>query len=726
MPQQKLSGPEGIRRGGFQGGVHVSPAAITEDTGLLQLADSLAQFTGAATGAATQMHDQRIADLRRTGADEAAQIQSSFQGYTADQIGEALEGEPLAERFRQNPYILPALQVHRGRVAADDTASAMISAGVDPSDGEAVQQYLQENPSDTSDSFFSRGMNEQMDRYRAQWAQAQMRSGLQEAEATRVQAAGREFQTVFEDTGDLGQAVASLRSSELGLRGTDITGILISSMRAAAQRGDADYVESLANLSRSDGIPTLAEDANVMSEVAGYREQADLRARQNAQDGHIQTRTDLYDVIREGATLDQLHSDPRFESLPESMQSMVHERWYSDQNNRQTQARQQHTGWFRRTSRAESDSSAIDLLVAGRGEEITDIDLTDDATGTNVHYSRNERIEGATRYFRDQYLGENPLAVPAEEGEKYRVYTQRLADGDLHDPMLQRYLDGLGGMMTVEGIISSAPDVAQGYTMYSNMDPVTARRYVTDPRSRSVFEQMDRYIQRDPDLDPAEAATRAVAFVDMDRPRLQDTSRLLRDTVRNLEVDDPATGGRRGLFWRRLDPNTVDPAYNAAQAWVGDRVHEYTAYMGQEDAIAMAQADYQSEHTVVNGSILALPNGPMADPTMSRETPTKWHERSTSFLNGLADLAGTEGIEGYTMDHAGGNAYIVHAPDGSVNFYTAEAIRRASEVRDRHLANLEQAEHAASNQRAAEDALNPSTDIDMSSSLPQRGAGRRY
>jgi hypothetical protein len=648
----------------------------------------------------------RVSALREDAEDEAARIRSSFQGYTAEQIGEALEGEPLAERFRQNPYILPALQVHRGRVTADELATSMVEAGIDPSDTEAVNEFLQANQPDNNDGFFARGLNEQLDRYRSQWTQMQIRGSLEQAEYERTAAAGREFQTVFEDTQDIGTAIEALRTAELDLEGYQVTDILVGQMRSAAQRGDKDFVEALATYQRDNGL-SLADDANVAEDVAAYREQAALRWRQDQSERWTETRTAFFDIIDQGTTRRALENDPRFEELPAGIRGQIIERWRSDRDQRRSEARRGAASHWQATQRSEIGSRALDLLVNGRAEEIDDVTIVDEETGASVYMSRNQQIEAGVRIFRSQYLGENPLAVPAEEGEKYRIYTQRLADGDLHDPMLQGYLDGLGAMMTTEGIVSGAPEVAQGYTMYSNMDPVTARRYVTDTRSRSVFQTMDRLIQRDPELAPEEAAARAVAITSQERPRLSSDSRVLREAVNGLEIEDPLNSRRNWHFARRNEEMAPEAA--VATAWIADRANEYTAFMSETDALEAARTDYQSEHTVVNGRVVALPNGPSGDATRSRETPESWARRATDYLNGVARADGSESIEGYSLRHGEGNAYWLITPSGDATPISAAQIRRGARVYAAYNASEEAEERRAEQLSAAEEALSNQT-----------------
>ena len=702
MPNQRLRAPEAIQRGGFQGGTFVQPEQSPLGSGLTELASALGRMNPALDNAMVTRETNRVDALRRSAEDEAADIQSTFQGYTAEQMGAALESEPLARRFRDNPYILPALQVHRGRVAADEMATGMAEAGVDPSDADAVGVYLRENAPQNDDTFFSRGMNEQMERHRAQWVQMQQRATLQEAEAERRTAAGREFQTVYEDTGDLGAAVEALRNSQLGLRGTDVNDILVANMRAAAQRGDKDFVEALATLDRGDA-PTMADDANLMDDVAVYREQADLRWRQNKNDEWVQTRTDLYDVIDVGVTRPALESDPRFESLPEPMQSMVIERWRSDRDSRRAEARRNSVGHWEASQRSMVTEQAIQLLASGRGEEIDDVTVVDEEAGYSVFLSRGQQIEAGVREFRSRFLGENPLAVPPEEGERYRAYTQQLADGDLHDPMLQRYLDGLGAMMTTEAIMQNGGDVAQGYVMYSNMDPVTARRYVTDTRSRAVFAQIDAIVQRDPDIDRAEAAQRAVAVVSQERPRVSPNSDLIGATVQGLEITDPLNTHRNWRFARRNDAVAAEGI--EARGWIAERAYEYAAYMPQGPAVEQAQADFAAEHTVVNGRLVQLPNGTSSDPTIARDTPESWARTATDFVAGAARREGVESPEDIHLTHFGGNSYSVALPDGRVRYYTAEQMRRAA-AEYRNVVDAEEAAaETAANDAAAQEAI---------------------
>jgi hypothetical protein len=300
----------------------VQPESAPQGGGLTELAAALGRMNPALDRAMVTRETNRVDTLRRTGNEAQEQIiANEFQGYTAAQIGESLQSEPMAARFAANPYILPALKVHRGRVSADEMAHSMLEAGVNPADPDAVSAYLQENAPQDDDPFFARGMTEQLDRHRAQWTQMQMQSTLREAEGARVSMGGRELLTSFQDSGDWGVALAALYDTP-GLDGHEKGQIALDQIRVLANAGDLASAEALANTQRGTA-PSLAEDSRTSVEVSTALATARVRWEQNQQDGYVTARDEVRDAINAGMTRASLEADPRFLQLPVEMQSQA-------------------------------------------------------------------------------------------------------------------------------------------------------------------------------------------------------------------------------------------------------------------------------------------------------------------------------------------------------------------------------------------------------------------
>lgn len=694
MSGQRLGPRQGIRRGGFSGGTFVAARAPARSNSLLELSDALGTLNQAGQGAIRAYKNRegveaRVAErdvkeqeslLRGEAADEAERIKASLSGYTSEQLGAEFASDEMAAKFKENPYILPALSVHQGRVKADEMAIAMIDAGVDVDDPQQVSEYLQAHSPQDQDEFYSRGFNEQLQRHQSQFTQKALQAKLSEADDMRTEAAGREFLTIYQDTGDVQAAVDALGGAQLGLSGPEQTEVQMNMLRAAAAQGDLELAKAIAGAGRGSA-PPLAGDANVIDDVAALVEQAEMRNEQNNRDSYIAKRTEFYDRIESGTTRRSLEEDPEFQALPESYQSQIIERHRSNRAQKRSEAKTQHKAWFRSTARAEAGSMALEKLVSGQGATIDDFEAVDPVTGDTVSVSRNQLVEAGVREFRQRYLGDNPFSLQGADTERYRQYTNRLAKGDLYDPMLKGHMEGLGALLTPEAMLDGAGDVSQGFSIYKSMDPVIARRYVSDTRTRTVFETMDRLQQRNPDAAPEDLAKRAVALVNMDKPPLTDGSKLVREATKGLEIEDPLNDKGKFLFVFGGGSKEESPDSLYAQPWIADRANELYAFNGDVDAsLEQARADFAAEHTVVRGRVVQLPNGPSGDALKSRETPESWAEKSEAFFSGLAVLEDRENSEGYSMTLMDGNTYLVTDPDGDVQYFTANQIRRMSQT----------------------------------------------
>lgn len=368
MTENRLRAPEAIQTGGFQGGTFVQAERAPEDGRLAQLAQSLGNFSGSLDRAMVTRETNRIEGLRRDAESEAAQIQAQFQGYTADQIGEALESEPLAQRFRDNPYILPALQVHRGRVAADELTTRMLESGVNPSDAEAVNQYLRENTPQSDDAFFSRGLNEQLERRRAQWTQAQITQALQDAEGQRLEMGQREFDTVYEDTGDWGAALEALAGVE-GVSPAERTDIQMASATRLANEGRVEELNALLDAARGDA-PALSRDTRLAQQVGTLQNRARVRQEDARRDAGREILTDLRNEVYSGffPTEAALERDPRYAQLTSGQQAQARDHIFRFNREQAAEAEREASRVDREREREAQDEAVMavdDMLAQG-------------------------------------------------------------------------------------------------------------------------------------------------------------------------------------------------------------------------------------------------------------------------------------------------------------------------------------------------------------------------
>jgi len=147
----RIAGPQGLNRGGFRGGAFTQQGAVSQDNSLMDLAAALgAANEGMQTVVASNQNlkqakaegarkdavkaKQREALLQKEGSAEASIIQAHLTGFTSEQIGDYLGRDELVSKFEENPFILPALGIHRGRVQADETALSLADAGVNVAD----------------------------------------------------------------------------------------------------------------------------------------------------------------------------------------------------------------------------------------------------------------------------------------------------------------------------------------------------------------------------------------------------------------------------------------------------------------------------------------------------------------------------------------------------------------------------------------------------------------
>lgn len=726
----RIAGPQGLNRGGFRGGAFAQQGAVSQDNSLLDLAAALgATNDGLQTVVASNQNlkqakaegarkdaikvKQRDALLKQEGAEEASVIQAQLAGFTSQQIGEYFGTPELVAKFEENPFILPALGIHRGRVQADETALSLTEAGIDVADRQAVNEWLATNAPRDMDAFQSQGFNEQLTRHQSQWTQRALQAQLQEADGQRVQAAATEFHTALADTDDVVMAFQALNNSRetLGITGAEATNIVMQEMRVAAEQGNVALVKALAETPRGDA-PALARDTNVSATVAALVERADLKNEQAALDGHIKTRSDLNGVVDGGITEQALRERQDFQALPELYQAQLIERWRSAAKAKQADAIKQYNAGWGQSVRNEAAADAFRGLLAGEGFSITSISETNSKTGATVNISASERVRDAVVYARS-LLGGNPLNLTGEDAAVYRQYTGQLARGGIVDPMFVDFFDGIGARLTPEALVdpTNAKSVAQAFTIFSNMDADVASRYVKDTKTRAMLSTMMSGFRRDPDANIQDLATNAVAMANMDRNPFTAQSKEITNAARSVKLVDPINRESSWVFFSK--PGKFNPDDGIASHFIASRSEVHFAITGnREEALKMATEDFSAEHTVVNGGLLRVPTGTSSDPTTSREIPAEWAKKTTRMLQGRAFVdsgengsLGDADITGYTITYGSGDTYIVTSPKGGTQYITAAQIRRQSDAAARQIANDEAAQQIANDAKVANEVV---------------------
>lgn len=282
MTRQRLNTPEAIQRGGFQGGVHVQAEQAPQGNSLIELAQSLSSLTGAVSRAGGQMVQQRADRLREIAPEEMTQVvEGELAGYNAQQIGEALETEPMLARFRENPYLLPLLRRHQGRTAAQEWSQRMAEE-VDVRDPNAVQAWMEENtPELGDDRFVSAGFNEEAQRWRNQIGQLQLQEIVSDAKAARIDAYATDFRRMVEEHGaEAAFAGARENQSALEVSGPEASQAQLRVARAFAEAGDRETARAILETRRGDA-PSLLQSGQYGADAEALLDTAELNWRQS-------------------------------------------------------------------------------------------------------------------------------------------------------------------------------------------------------------------------------------------------------------------------------------------------------------------------------------------------------------------------------------------------------------------------------------------------------------
>ena len=302
MSRRQLGSPEQIRSGGFQGGVGVQAERAPQGNGLMQVAQSLSRLNPALERAGVTMFEQNVEEERD--AAQSAVEYARANGYDIEAFQEMAQNDDRFKGIADNPYFLPAFNKLRGRDMAREEHDQMIADGVDILDNDAVQAWRQENSSaDGADEFVVRGYRE---------VQAQMDARMAEQRTARVgevSLQGREailnetYNEVLQTTGDPVAAAAErsrLAREEYGRTGTEVAAMDLQTLQQAAQAGDIETARAIAEMPRSDGVPSLADSPQYQGLVAAALREAEALNEQGVTEEY-RRELNLYNVaVRSG------------------------------------------------------------------------------------------------------------------------------------------------------------------------------------------------------------------------------------------------------------------------------------------------------------------------------------------------------------------------------------------------------------------------------------------
>lgn len=281
MPQRRLQPPEAIQRGGFQGGVHVTPQQAPNDGRLTELAAALGNFNQSFSRAAVTRETGRVDALRDAAPDEARLIiEQDLAGYNAEQVGAAIDTE-LGQRLQENPYLLPVLRRHQGTLIGQARIARMTEE-VDVRDRDAVQEWLEANPPDLGDDrFVAAGFNETSDRWLNQVQNMQLHHTLSTALEAREDAYATDFRRAIEDGGvEAAFAAAQQNGEALEIGGRDASRLQLTVAAGFAEAGDVETARAIIETQRGDA-PSLLRDARTSADAGQILDQAELNYRQN-------------------------------------------------------------------------------------------------------------------------------------------------------------------------------------------------------------------------------------------------------------------------------------------------------------------------------------------------------------------------------------------------------------------------------------------------------------
>lgn len=661
--------PEQTQGGGFGGGTFIGAPNVDTTSPLTALSESLGVVSRNISEGLTSNFLANIENKKQEALDAAAVYEQTTAGYTAEQLGVDLQSEPMAAKFKANPYLLPAIEVYRGRKTADALALQAAESGIEAGDSEGMAAFYQANAPKLDDPFFARGFNEQNARLQAQFSQQALSKAFDAAEADALAGAGQLYMDAFELTGDPAAAAKAVRESIFGksIDGKELSGFAVGLARKLAIEGNVEAFEALVDSPR-DGIGPLSKDALYLDDIAAFREQAKTQRNQATQ--HLRTAafTSIAKMIDEdGITEAALLASPEFQAMADFDQAeggMSQEQSRAvmrlrDRNeaNRREAAQQRMQDNFAAQQQAAIEA-AIGNFNAGQGYKVGDVVITDEETGSTKKITGSALSQMAVDALRTVSLGADPFSLTGEDAKRYRPYFDKIVKSGHVDTKLKRALDGMSSSLTIEGLAEDPASAVQALTIYRNMSEDARLNHAPTGPARTILANAEYMLQHNPRLDPELALKRAVTM-SKSPVILQDNYNVITKAAKKVELANPL-GGKEFFFF---GPGKVNAPVNQVREYVTFRANEHIANGMPVDAAADAAAkEASSAFVMVNGAAVRLPEKPLAS-GMS-PGPEEWAKQVDALAKSVAAEGGFDASEVQVIHISDNNYSVVRQPKG--------------------------------------------------------------
>lgn len=663
-----------IRSGGFQGGVSTGPRSQIIDDRKARLADALERLSGNMAQAGEQRIAIRTADLRRDAEEQAnVLIADRLRGYNAEQLGEFLAGDETAREFADNPYILPAIRKHRGRTLATERFQRMTENGVDPSDRAAVQAWLQENPSDIEDPFEAAGYNEQTVRHDAQLSQMQFNRVLEEARQQTRDAFSSEIEIVLENPErEPGDVMANIweAAQTLGIRGGEVSDILLNRLRRAAAEGDLETAKLLAETPRPDGVPSLLNDTRLSGSAGSYLSTAERAAEALLDDQRIEAMDGLLDrMVMGGATLASIERSDEWATLTERQRSQLRGEWRRETHRRTQEAQRTNAASWSTSVRNEALRQYVAAGLSGEPAVIDDIEVQNPYTGRTETIRANELRDGFRDVMRQQLFPGGVLSPEQAAPGAYRQYARALAVNGINpDPQLTFLFGSTASLMGAEGISDAdAPRVMTAFRIYQQLPEHLRGEYVRDARMEATFSALRDELEAFPQADPAQALRTANAVATTPIPY---ENQEINQAISSLNLTVPDPDNPTGMLWFRA-PGQVEASLQAEREASVEMRRALAQGLSMDRATERAQNHVARNWVTVNGAPVRLP----PERTGDRNTnPESWRADVIEALNHIAREDGLEDASEYRIAHRVGQVYTLTRPAGVADREASEDI----------------------------------------------------
>lgn len=685
--------PEPIRGGGFAGGTFIGAPNVDISSPLRDLAKSIGIAGDSMTKTLIAKNLKGIEDKQKLALDEAAIFEQTTAGYTSEKLNAEIESEPMLAKFKENPYLLPAINVYRGRKQADEMALTMVQAGIDVGDPDGVRQFYEENAPDLKDPFYARGFNEQNARLQAQFSQRQLQDAINQVETEAIEASSTLFADEFARTGDIGATTAALRASPFGAKLTpkQLNDIQLELATRYALDGDVAKFDALTTGKRGDA-PSLLDSPQTAVDVRRLRSQAENVAHEKTSGQRRAAMDTLENEINSGRlTSNALLNDPRYLSLAapgqgpgemSSAQKQVKDQYDAAQIRFAEKAERARAAREMQNQIDEITRSAANQMAAGNGYLVEDVKIANPVTGAIKTITAAMQTEFAISGARKQLLGDSPMSYrEADAPQRYKEYFGYLAKNAKEDPLVTRAFGAMTSNLSVETLKEDPTSAVQALTMWRSMSDHQQGRYSKDERTSRIMEMAANYIGDNPLMQPEVALSKAAARADSGIRPVRSDSKLVNNILTGLTITDPSGAKSWFGFGSRKD---ATPDKGQVAGFVADRTSEALQFgMTEAEASESVQKQVAAMFVTVNGAAVRLPQEPNKKGII--QSPEDWAKDVSVFIGGIAASEGVPSAELYMVsDGVSGDRYTLFrrqkAEDGEEATPTLLGSYRASDI----------------------------------------------